>query len=166
MHRPTPRSRTAAFTLIEIVIAVTIIIILAGLVAPRISNWSEEARRGRAATEMKSVKRALEYMYQDLGVFPADVSRTVDPGLVDPARVPTAQRPNWRGPYLDRWPEEGPMGGAYDYEYTNMSDFNFDGTSGNEVVLSLREGTSTEQAQAIDDAIDDGDLNSGMVRQY
>ncbi|MEM8711875.1 MAG: type II secretion system protein GspG, partial [Planctomycetota bacterium] len=164
-HRPRSRSiPTSGFTLIELVTVVTIVIILAGVVVPRVSGFSDKAKFAKAASDLKSMKRALEYMYQDVGYFPADQSRGVDPGLNDISRVPSAQQGDWRGPYLEAWPELTPWNGRYDYEYRNEVALNFDGVAGNEVLISIRENIDQEIATRIDEILDDGDSTTGMLR--
>lgn len=159
------KSRQAGFSLIELVITMTIITILAGLVTLRAGNMTESARITRAVSDLKTMAKAIDVMRADTGVFPADVSPNIDPGLNDLARVPAARREFWKGPYVDRWPSENPWGGTFDYEFWNYSAFNFDGTSGNEVLISLRGGTMNRQIlDEIDASMDDGNGATGMVR--
>lgn len=165
MRTPRLHRTRAGFSLIELVITMTIITILAGLVTLRTGGMSESARITRAVSDLKTMAKALDVMKADMGVFPPDVSRNTDPGLNDVNRVPAGRREFWRGPYVDRWPSENPWGGEFDYEFWNYSGFNFDGTAGNEVLISLRGGTmNREIMDEIDSAMDDGNGATGMVR--
>ncbi|MEM8710434.1 MAG: type II secretion system protein GspG [Planctomycetota bacterium] len=159
-----PLSPRSGFTLIELVTVVTIVIILAGVVVPRVSGFSDKAKYAKAANDMKSIKRALEYLYQDVGYFPADAGNGIDPGLNDASRVPAARRGDWRGPYIEAWPEVNPWGGAYRYRHRTVSYFDFDGVGGNEVEVVIRDNLSTDIHLAIDEIIDDGSLSTGMAR--
>ncbi|QDV06864.1 Type II secretion system protein G precursor [Planctomycetes bacterium Poly30] len=154
----------AAFTLIELVVVLTILITLAGIVVPRVSTWTEKAKFARAVSDMKAIKRSVEYMYQDMGYFPGDQSRGIDPGIAVPDRVPSARRGDWKGPYLEMWPQQNPWGGTYDYEYWNYAPFNFDGVAGNEVLVTIRDGYDASMAQRMDEMIDDGNVATGMAR--
>lgn len=154
----------AGFTLVELVVVVTILIIIAGLAVPRVGSWTDKAKLARAENDLKAIRRSLEYMYQDMGVYPRDASPGVDPGLVSNALVPASRRADWSGPYLEVWPAENPWGGSYDYEYWNYSAFNMDGTAGNEVLISLRSGLTASICQDLDEMMDDGNGSTGMVR--
>lgn len=164
MQRTTTTLR-AGFTLIELVIAIAVLSIVTGIVAPRVGHFSEKARMTTAESDLKAMIKVLEVIREDMGVYPGDASRGVDPGLASPARVPSSMRDLWEGPYLDSWPAETPWNGTYDYEYWNYSAFDFDGTPGNEVVVSLRGGTMNASIlQELDANMDDGDGSTGVVR--
>lgn len=164
MQRPTTPLR-AGFSLIELVIAISILSIVAGIVAPRVSQFSEKARVTTAESDLKAMVKVLDTIREDMGVYPRDVSRGVDPGMASPTRVPSSRRTLWEGPYLDSWPAETPWKGLYDYEYWNYPDFDFDGTPGNEIVMSVRGGNmGASTLQALDAKMDDGDGSTGIVR--
>lgn len=160
LNRAVPRS---GFTLVELVIVVTIIIALAGIVTPRLTSVSEKAKFARAASEMRGIKTALDMLYADIGFYPDDVGEG-DPGLSDPTAVPADRLDDWRGPYLDTWPTENPWGGTYEYEYWTSSTFNFDGTAGNEVFVRIRSGMDTATMTRLDGIIDDGDTTTGLAQ--
>ncbi|MEM8713526.1 MAG: prepilin-type N-terminal cleavage/methylation domain-containing protein [Planctomycetota bacterium] len=64
------------FTLVELVTVITIVIILAGLVVPRVTAATERAKIARAASDMKGMKKALLLLQQDLGRFPTTTGET------------------------------------------------------------------------------------------
>ncbi len=59
------------FTLIEIMVVVVILGILAGIVVPRLLDRPEEARRTKAAVQLKSIEEALSLYKLDNGIFPS-----------------------------------------------------------------------------------------------
>jgi general secretion pathway protein G len=59
------------FTLIEILVVLVILGILAGLIAPRIMGKPEEARRTKAALQIRSIESALKMYKLDNGVYPS-----------------------------------------------------------------------------------------------
>jgi general secretion pathway protein G len=59
------------FTLIEILVVLVILGILAGLIAPRIMGKPEEARRTKAALQIRSLESALKMYKLDSGVYPS-----------------------------------------------------------------------------------------------
>lgn len=154
------------FTLVELVVVIVLIAILAAIVTPQIFKVTAKARVSKAVAEYNTIKKALIAFYGDLGGFPPDVGSDTDPGL----GYNKGGWANWNGPYIDRWPDQTPWGGSYDYEYWSLSWANKDGTLGNEVLLSIRGGsayggTMTERdAINVDSILDDGDLTTGNAR--
>jgi general secretion pathway protein G len=110
----TNRLRTArrrAFTLVEMLLVVTIIGILAALVIPKIMGRSEQARNTAANADINGgIKSALDAYEVDNGFYPKGKN-----GLGDLVQQPRDSK-NWRGPYLDKLPTD-PWGNAYIYEY-------------------------------------------------
>ena len=83
-----------AFTLIELLLVITIISVLAAVVVPRFFGRSQEARIVAARqTIVGTFGIALDLFEQDTGRYPAS-----NEGLQ--ALVDDQQIPNWRGPYL------------------------------------------------------------------
>ena len=121
----------------ELVIVVTIIIALAGVVLPRVTAVQERARVARAASDLKGMKRAVELLALDLGVYPTTTNAGGDPGLLSNDRVPASIIAAWRGPYLDHLPDVNAWGGEYDYGYGEVPEFDFDGNLGNESLVNL-----------------------------
>lgn len=59
------------FTLIEIMVVVVILGILAGIVVPRLLERPEEARRTKAAVQIRSLEEALGLFKLDNGFYPS-----------------------------------------------------------------------------------------------
>ncbi len=92
-------SDSSGFTLIEIMVVMVILGILAGLIVPRIMGRPEEARRTKAALQIRSLESALKLYKLDNGVYP-----TTEQGLEALVKKPeTGVIPkNWRkGGYLE-----------------------------------------------------------------
>src|SRR5262245_37668671 len=59
------------FTLIELVVVISILAILSGVLVPRVSNHLKAARDARRLADIKAVRSAVEQYYLDKGHYPA-----------------------------------------------------------------------------------------------
>ncbi|MDT8420891.1 MAG: type II secretion system major pseudopilin GspG [Desulfuromonadales bacterium] len=103
---------TRGFTLIEIMVVVVILGILAGIVVPRLLDRPEEARRTKAAVQIKSIEEALGLFKLDNGFYPSTEQGLE--GLVsqpETGRIPTRYR---AGGYIKKVPLD-PWGNPYIY---------------------------------------------------
>ena len=82
------------FTLVEVLVVLTIIGILSALVAPAVINQVDKARQTSAISQLSTFKGALEMYVLDVGAYP-----TTEEGLGALANAPS-NAPGWRGPYL------------------------------------------------------------------
>jgi general secretion pathway protein G len=106
--KPEIRNRRHAFTLVEMLLVVTIIGILAALVIPRIAGTSDRARITAAKADINGgIKSALGAYEVDNGFYP----KSLQDLLVQPSNAR-----NWHGPYLEKMPLD-PWGSAYVYYY-------------------------------------------------
>ncbi len=97
-----------AFTLVEMLLVVTIIGILAALVIPKIAGTSERARITAARADINGgIKSALGQYEVDNGFYP----KSLQDLLVQPSNAK-----NWHGPYLDKLPDD-PWGNPYIYYF-------------------------------------------------
>jgi len=151
------------FSLIELVIVVSVLSILAAIVAPQVNKLVLKSKISRLESELKTIKTAVNTVYADLGVYPSEVGQNTDPGLLQNSRVPTTYRSNWEGPYLERWPTSHPWGGTYDYNYGRYSRYNFDSQRGNEVYVTIRNNFTRDILNKIDADLDDGNRNAGNI---
>src|SRR5213075_692624 len=78
-------SRRSAFTLIELIVVTTVIIILTGLVLSTVGYVQKKGARARAEAEIAAMSAALESYKADNGIYPRDATKT---DQVDPAASP------------------------------------------------------------------------------
>jgi general secretion pathway protein G len=86
--------RQSGFTLVEMLVVITIIGLIMGLIGPRVLNYLSESKVKAAKIQLESFASALDLYYLDAGRYPSTaeglealVKRT--PGV-----------PAWNGPYL------------------------------------------------------------------
>ena len=100
------------FTLLELVVVITVIAILAGIVAPTIFRNVGDAKVAAARAEIEAIGLALEGYALHNDRYP-----TTEQGLAAlVARPVVGPAPrNWRGPYLRRGVPLDPWGNTYEY---------------------------------------------------
>src|SRR3984893_16011360 len=91
---PPPESRDAGFTILEILVVVTIIGLLIGLVAPAALRQLGGARVSVAKQSIERLGTVLDLYNLDMGSYP-----TTEQGLTALVKKPVAVS-NWNGPYL------------------------------------------------------------------
>jgi len=72
----------ASFTIIELLVVISLIIILAGLILSTVSYVQNKGARSRAETEIAAITAALENYKADNGIYPTDSIKTE---MLDPA---------------------------------------------------------------------------------
>jgi general secretion pathway protein G len=104
------RRSERGFTLVEMLVVIAIILLIVGLVGPRVLNYLGESKAKTAKIQIESFASALDLFYLDTGRYP-----TSSEGL-----AALVQRPGglaqWNGPYLKGGivPSD-PWGKAYQY---------------------------------------------------
>ena len=90
------RSRTAqrGFTLVEMLVVITIIALIMGIVGPRVLNYLSESKAKAAKIQIESFASALDLYYLDTGRYPGGSE-----GLAALVRKP-GNITSWNGPYL------------------------------------------------------------------
>jgi prepilin-type N-terminal cleavage/methylation domain-containing protein len=137
--------RTGGFTLVEIMIVVSIIALLAVMALPSFLRAREQAQNTKFINALRIATGAFEMYNIEHSAFPPDVNRAVIPAGMD----------SYFGKTLD-WTKPTPIGGNWDWDYNQ---FGF--TAGVSVVGSP---APPEQMTEIDQKIDDGDLASGQFQ--
>ena len=100
------------FTLIEVLVVITILTILAALIVPRIMDRPDQARQVAARNDIRAIESAFNLYRLDNGVYPSTEQGLSS--LVQKPDVGVIPR-NWKsGGYLDRLPKD-PWGKDYQY---------------------------------------------------
>ncbi|MEJ2792622.1 type II secretion system major pseudopilin GspG [Iodobacter sp. LRB] len=106
------KRRQGGFTLIEILVVITILAILGALVVPKIMNRPNEARVVAAKQDIRSVVQALKLYKLDNGRYPS-TEQGLKALVEKPSAAPVPN--NWKtGGYLEKLPKD-PWGGDYLY---------------------------------------------------
>ena len=82
------------FTLVEMLVVITIIGLIMGLIGPRVLNYLSESKVKAAKIQIQSFSSALDLFYLDAGRFP-----TAAEGLTALVQPPPGVAA-WNGPYL------------------------------------------------------------------
>jgi len=93
-RRRRARSGQDGFTLVEMLVVITIIGMIMALVGPRVLNYLSESRVKTAKIQIQSFSSALDLFYLDAGRFPSSSE-----GLLALAR-PVSGVAGWNGPYV------------------------------------------------------------------
>jgi len=111
MRRRAARRRgERGFTLVEILVVITIIGLIMGLVGPRVLNYLTESKAKAAKIQIESFSSALDLYFLDNGRYPSSSE-----GLVALVQRPGSVM-SWNGPYLKgAVVPNDPWGNAYIY---------------------------------------------------
>src|SRR3982075_19664 len=93
-RRPNAREGERGFTLVEILVVITIIGLIMGLVGPRVLNYLGESKSKAARIQIESLASALDLYYLDNGRYP-----TSSEGLAALVQK-SGNTPSSNGPYL------------------------------------------------------------------
>ena len=91
-RRALPRGSSEAFTIIELLIVMAIIIVLAGLIVATSGYVQNKGKRSRAEAEIAAMSAALESYKADNGVYPTDATTQIDPSNATEANCNNASR--------------------------------------------------------------------------
>ena len=108
------RRTQAGFSLMELLVALVILALVMGIVAPRVIGYLSRAKSQTAEAQVKNIQGALDLFLIDVGRYP-----TENEGLKALIEAP-AGGAGWAGPYLDDSEEVplDPWGNPYLYTST------------------------------------------------
>lgn len=134
--------KLSGFTLVEIMVTVSIIGLLTSLSVPAVMSAKDKALAASLANNFRTYAAAFEIYCLENGTWPEDGS---------PGTIPAGMEDR-----LTKFSEPTHQGGLWDWEYKAVGV-----TAG----VSLRQGTFDQQVLArIDEILDDGDLTQGLFR--
>ncbi len=107
-HYTKKRQRQQGFTLVELLLVLTILAILAGIVLPKMTGQGEKAKKNATIAQISSFATALDIFEVEQGHYPKGKN-----GLNDLVVQPRDAQ-NWHQ-YLENIPKD-PWGNAYVYE--------------------------------------------------
>jgi prepilin-type N-terminal cleavage/methylation domain-containing protein len=135
----------AGFTLVEIMVVVVIIGLLAAIAIPAFARVRQAAQNSRFVSDVRTFAQAFESYASQNGRWPANAGS----GAVPPGMSGDFNEANWKG--------RNSVGGRWNW------DRNLNVAAG----ISTTDVTvNAAQMAAIDKAIDDGDLSTGLFRQF
>ena len=141
MTRSRSNRRRDAFTLLELMIVLVILVLLFAMVGPRLLGSQKKADIKAAKTQIGNLESALELYAVDVRTFPSS-----EDGLQALIEPPSDERAaaKWDGPYLDDnvLPRD-PWDNDYEYEYPPTNNAGTSPTSGRSVRMAKRTPTTT-----------------------
>jgi len=105
------RTRSVGFTVVELMVVLTIGILIAGVVGTEVLKQLGSAKTKTARLQIEDLGAALDLYYLDNGAYP-DTQQGLDALLRAPSDAT-----NWNGPYLKKGKiPEDPWNNPYQYE--------------------------------------------------
>ena len=109
------RARRQAFTLMEVLLVLVILVVLMGFAVPALLGSKKKADLDAAKTQIGLFRPALEKYALDMGTFP-----TTEQGLAaletKPEDLEEEKQSEWSGPYVSAISKD-PWGHKYSYEF-------------------------------------------------
>ena len=141
-----PNVGEQGFTLVEMLVVITIIGLIMGLIGPRVLNYLSESKVKAARIQLQSFGSALDLFYLDAGRFPSTaeglgalVKQTPGVGAWNGPYLRGGNVPAdpWNHPYLYRSPgEHGP------YDIMSYGSDGQEGGSGSAADITLEKATA------------------------
>jgi general secretion pathway protein G len=115
------RSAQGGFTLIEVLVVLTILGLLLTVVAPRVTGWLDSGQERVARIQIRNLASAVEMFRLEVGRYPTQEEGLAALLVAPPGIV------GWRGPYLEaRELPRDPWGQPYGYRLSTGSGTAYD----------------------------------------
>lgn len=101
----TGRARLRGHTLIELLLALFILALLAGLVAPMVTGGVYRAKEAALKEDLYRMRKAIDDFYADTGAYPVELEELVTKRYL--RSVPSDPLTESRGSWRLVWSEEG-----------------------------------------------------------
>lgn len=131
--------RQRGFTLIEMMVVVSIIAILAALLIPNFSRARAQAQSATCISNLKTIGTALELYYTDHQYYPTATTQAIDKQYLSSASSPL-------NGYLAQVPQDPASGGVGSYEFSTQSTSGNNGVAGYQIWCPGTHDPSTLQA--------------------
>lgn len=146
------RRQASGFTLVEIMVVVTIISFLAMAAVPAFQKIQRKARSSAVANDLRVFEAAFHTYAMERGSFPAEA----DPGVLPPEISGRLSE--------SAWLKVTPIGGRYDWESNQV----YGGVHCKAAIAIVTAGNATltsdaDQLEDLDRMMDDGNLNTGNL---
>ncbi len=147
------RSRSRGFSLIEVMIGITIASIVIAAAIPKVKKSENESRATIIVSDLRTFAAAFDAYAQEKGGWPAETAAGVLPSEMTDRLNPTG------------WLRVTPMGGQYNWESNQLH-----GGTRYRAAISISETASAplevnaETLLALDRLMDDGNLATGNFR--
>ena len=89
------QKRQKGFTLIELIVVVTIIGILAGIAVVNVKNAQRKAQEAALRDDLHELRKAIDDFYADKQRYPADLQELVPSYLRKIPNDPITKQPDW-----------------------------------------------------------------------
>jgi len=104
--------KQSGFTLLEIIVVVTIIAILAAYIAPKVAGRADDARVSKAKSDIRVLESAMELYKLDNFTFP-EQEQGLQALVIKPSSG--SEPKNWRGGGYIKRLKQDPWGNDYQY---------------------------------------------------
>ncbi|MGH7295220.1 MAG: type II secretion system protein GspG, partial [Polyangiaceae bacterium] len=107
------KQRQGGFSLIELMVVISIIGLLAGIVALNVGKAGVTAKKKKVIADCSTFDKAISMYKIDVGTYPQQLTDLIQGGGA-----------NWNGPYIENGQKAllDPWGNEYIYQYTGNGD--------------------------------------------